>query len=613
MSLPSFPRAILRNLSFGSHALIAASLATAPASLRAQAAPQPAGWAHIRTAVLFTSDDVAKLLATTEERQATVAYFAPLRMTKVYLENASIDPSAAPALRAIADDLKARGLQVSGVLVPSSRGGPLCYNDPKDMELLEARTRVLAQVFDEIILDDWLFTTCTTAKSLEERGSQSWADYRSRLVAEQSKRHIIDVAKAVNLRVQVIIKYPNWYEGHRQNGYDVALQTPQFDGVSVGIETRQMTTQDQHIPTYSGYVFQRWIGGNAGAKWRSAWLDNFQMAGDFDEFAAEVWQAVLARAPEIIFWCAGELHPPRPDSDLFAPLAAMMPEFDRLAGMLDGPARGIPIHLPLGSVGEYNIFGYLGMAGLPMDPRSDFPADTKTAIFTQHSLRDPALADELLARVRSGREIFLTWALLQDLRRSELWQAFNVIGERGTVTSSTFRVREAQWRATPVDAARPFTFPKIQLSIWPYVRQVALVREDDDFGVLLTTPYLEGKVDVLAMPDNSHDLLVLPDPVLNALRSLFFDTLGVRLVGRGGVALYPFGDRQYVLYNMNREAAKVALRLPAGTPTLGWQERMHGSALMTGEIEKNFRGVTLKETEVALTLQPFEIVLVERP
>ena len=190
--------------------------------------------------------------------------------------------------------------------------------------------------------------------------------------------------------VQVIIKYPNWYEGHRENGYDVARQTPQFDGVSVGIETRQRATHDQHIPTYSGYVFQQWIGGNAGAKWRSAWLDNFEMQGDDDDFVAEVWQAVLSRAPEIIFWCAGELHPPEPSASNYAHLVELMPDFDRLAGMLDGPARGIPIHLPLGSVGEYNIFGYFGMIGLPMAPCTGFPTDSKAAIFTQTLAPGPA-------------------------------------------------------------------------------------------------------------------------------------------------------------------------------------------------------------------------------
>ena len=427
-------------------------LALMPISLRADAPAAGAPWAHIKTALFCTSDDVDRLLTKPEDRKATLAYFAPLRLAKIYLEEARGEPAAVATLREIAADLKARGLEVSGAVVPAGEHGPLCYNDPKDMAMLEGRVRVLAQVFDEIIVDDWLFTTCTCAKCLAGRGNDSWADYRSRLVAEQSKRHLIDVAKQVRPGARGIIKYPNWYEGHRQHGYDVARQTPQFDGVSVGIETRQRATHDQHIPIYSGFVFQQWIGGDAGAKWRSAWLDNYDMQGADNDYVAEVWQAVLARTPEIIFWCAGVLHPPAPSAANYPHLVELMPDFDRLAGMIDGPARGISIHLPLGSTGEYNVFGYLGMIGLPMAPSSTFPADAKTAIFTQHSLRDPKLATELLARVRSGKEVFLTWSLLQSLRESELGRALNVTGEGGTVASSTFRVREFLWDSKPVDA-----------------------------------------------------------------------------------------------------------------------------------------------------------------
>ena len=587
------------------------ALALSPILLRADAPAPGARWAHIKTALFCTSDDVDQLLTKPEDRKAALAYFAPLRLSKAYLENASGEPAAVATLREIATDLKARGIEVSGAVVPAGEHGPLCYNDAKDMAMLEGRVQVLAKVFDEIIVDDWLFTTCTCAKCLEGRGSDSWADYRSRLVAEQSKRHLIDAAKQVNPRVQVIIKYPNWYEGHRQHGYDVARQTPQFDGVSVGIETRQRATHDQHIPIYSGYVFQQWIGGDAGTKWRSAWLDNYDIQGADNDYVAEVWQAVLARTPEIIFWCAGGLHPPAPSASNYPHLVELMPDFDRLAGMIDGPARGIPIHLPLGSVGEYNIFGYLGMIGLPMAPRTSFPADTATAIFTQHSLRDPKLAVELLARVRSGKEVFLTWPLLQNLRDSELGRALNVIGEGGTVASATFRVRENFWDGKPVAAPRPFAFPKIELSTWPYVREVALVREDADFGVLLKTPYLEGQVDVLNLPDNSYDLLGLPEPVLNAIRRCFFEELGVRLVGPGGVALYPFGGRQYVLYNMNDEPAKVALRFPAVTPARVWKERMHDKSLTVADVEVGKGRWARREAEVGLMLQPFEIALVE--
>lgn len=583
-----------------------------PAAVLAETATGAAGWAHLRTSMFFTSPDVDALLAKPAAREATLKYFAPLRLSKVYLEDARGDAADVAVLRDVATALKRTGLEVSGAVVPADQG-PLCYNNPKDMATLERRVRVLAQVVDEIIVDDWLFTTCTCEKCVAERGRESWADYRSRLVAEQSKKHLIDVAKQVRPEVRVIIKYPNWYEGHRQHGYDVARQTPQFDGVSVGIETRQRSTHDQHIPIYSGYVFQKWIGGNAGAKWRSAWLDNYDMKGDDNDYVAQVWQAVLAQTPEILFWCAGQLSATNRNSDVYPHLVERMPEFDRVAGMLNGAGRGIAFHLPLGAVGEYNVFGHLGMIGLPIQPRTEFPTDTKAAIFSRHSLRDPKLADELVERIRAGKEVFLTWPLWQELRASEIGRMFNVIGEGESVATSSFRVREQEWDARPVEASRAFAFPRIETSTWPYVREVALIRDDADFGVLLRTPYLNGQVDVLNLPENTYDLQRLPAPVLNAIRRCFFDELGVRLIGPGGVALYPFGERQYVLYNMTDAPADVALRLAKAAPEPGWKERVHGKRLTVSTVEEGVDAGRHQETEVGLTLQSFEIALIEAP
>ncbi len=589
--------------------LTALAPALAAVALRAEPAAPPR-WAHLKTSLFFTSSDVDTLLSTPEARTKTLAYFAPLKLSKVYLEDAKGDPADVAKLREISAALKSAGLEVAGAVVPAIHG-PLCYNNAGDMTTLENRVRVLAEVFNQIIVDDWLFTTCTCDKCLAGRGDKSWADYRSELVAAQSKLHLIDAAKKVRPDCHVIIKYPNWYEGHRQHGYDVARQTPQFDGVSVGIETRQRATHDQHIPIYSGYVFQKWIGGNAGAKWRSAWLDNYGMQGDDHDYVAQVWQAVLARTPEILFWCAGQLHPPTPASDVYAHLVELMPDFDRVAGLLDGPSRGIPIHLPLGSVGEYNIFGYLGLIGLPMAPVTEFPADSKTAIFTQHSLRDPKLAAEILARIHAGKEVFVTWPLAQSLHDSELGRAFNIIGADGVASGATFRVQEHEWDAKPVDAPRVFTFPKIQTSTWPYVREVALIREDADFGVLLRTPYLEGHVDLLNLPDNSYDLQRLPAPVLNAIRRCFADELGVRLLGPGGVALYPFGEKQFVLYNMSDSAADLALRFPTDVTARTWNERVHHKQLHVTTVEETVADQKHTETDVGLTLQPFELALIE--
>ena len=361
----------------------------------------------------------------------------------------------------IAADLRSRGLRVSGAVVPAGEKGPLCYNSPADMALLEGRVRVLAQAVDEIIVDDWLFTTCTCEKCVAERGSESWADYRSRLVHEQSKKHLIDVAKQVNPMATVIIKYPNWYEGHRQHGYDVALQTPQFDGVSVGIETRQRATDEQHIPIYSGYVFQRWIGGDAGPKWRSAWLDNYGMEGDANDYLGRG----LAGGP-----CArpGDHLLVRGPAPPAGPRLRRLPVTLRADGRLRQAGRHAgrpgPRHPDPPAAGVHGRIQHLRL------PRHDRAADGAAARRSPRTPRPPSSRSTRCATRSSrrsswrgsapGREVFLSWPLLRDLRESELGRVLNVIGDRGTATSSTFRVRDAFWYSKPVTADRPFTFPR---------------------------------------------------------------------------------------------------------------------------------------------------------
>ncbi len=148
---------------------------------------------------------------------------------------------------------------------------------------------------------------------------------------------------------------------------------------------------------------------------------------------------------------------------------------------------------------------------------------------------------------------------------------------------------------------------------WPYVRDVALVREDYDFGVFLNVPYLNGTIYILNLPDNYYDLLRLPPVVLNAIRRAFVKDLGVELSGPGGVALYLFGEKQYVLYNMSDEYAQMKLRFYREVPQQGWMERVKEKSLRV-EIDNSsvgYGGPLI--TEVPVTLNPFEIAVVEAP
>jgi hypothetical protein len=547
-------------------------------------------------------------------------YFAPIKPVHVYLEGTGRGEINIPLLKNVAKKFAALGIRVSGAMVPVGERGPSTYNNRKDMAALEKRMRSLAQIFDDIILDDWLFTTAVDPKSVEERGTRSWADYRTKLILTQSKKYIIDPAKEVNPKVQVTIKYPNWYEGHRDNGYDVYYETRLFDHMAVGIETRNRMVHDQHIPIYSGYVFQKWWSSVDPKKWVGSWLDNYDMKGDSNDYIAQVWQAVLAQAPEIILWCAGQLSPTNPSSDVYPHFVRMLPEFDRVAGMIKGEPRGVPLYLPYGSTGEYNIFAYLGMAGIPITPVATFPRDSKNAIFTLHSISEGSLkpdtlfVQKLIDRLQEGKDVFMTWGLWQKLRTTEFKNTLNLLPVNGgSVTSDQFRVRDDWWRQEVITSEKPFTFPKIATTTWPYVRDIAVERDDYDYGVLFHVQYLKGNIFILNMPDNSYDLLRLPPRVLNILRRAFDDELKVELNSPGGIGMYLYGNNQYVLYNMSDETASIKLRSIQMIPKGNWRELISQENLPVSVDSTYVRFGAPVITDVPITLKPFKIAIVQAP
>ena len=174
-------------------------------------------------------------------------------------------------------------------------------------------------------------------------------------------------------------------------------------------------------------------------------------------------------------------------------------------------------------------------------------------------------------------------------------------------------MKEAWFYEHAFQADRPFTFPSIRTTTWPYVRNLALIKEDFDYSILLKMPYLKGTIYVLNMPDNSNDLLKLPVEALNTIRRAFAGELGVEYVGPGQVGFYMFGQKQYVLYNMSNKAASVSLRFTGKLPTDGWNELVHGKSLSVKHDETFTRFGGPPFTDVSYELKPFEITIVQAP
>ena len=83
-----------------------------------------------------------------------------------------------------------------------------------------------AELFDEVILDDFFFTNCKCARCIEAKGTQSWTAFRLAQMAEVSQNLVVAPAREANPDVRLIIKYPNWYAHYHYTGYNLEAAPP---------------------------------------------------------------------------------------------------------------------------------------------------------------------------------------------------------------------------------------------------------------------------------------------------------------------------------------------------------------------------------------------------
>ncbi len=169
-----------------------------------------------------------------------------------------------------------RSVRASGGIAPVRREAGLPrtfrYANPQELEMLENIVSLTAEVFDEIILDDWFFTDCRCKLCAEAKGDLSWAEYRLRKLEEAAREHTIKPAKSVNPKVKPVIGYPNWYEHYQALGYNLNVETVAFDSVYTGAETRDSKYTQQHLQEYQSYLIAGHLENTAPGKNEGAGL-----------------------------------------------------------------------------------------------------------------------------------------------------------------------------------------------------------------------------------------------------------------------------------------------------------------------------------------------------
>lgn len=174
----------------------------------------------LRISTLMTAQDVRDRLSSDKGIDEAIDWCKKTGVTHVFIESFRDGYTADKQALAHAKARFAEAdFETSGCITPTKVGKDStgwksigCYTDEPTQKRVQEIFEYAAAIFDEIMIDDFWFTDCECDQCQKARGDRSWVDYRCDLMTRLSRERILGPARAVNPKVKVIIKYPQWYD-----------------------------------------------------------------------------------------------------------------------------------------------------------------------------------------------------------------------------------------------------------------------------------------------------------------------------------------------------------------------------------------------------------------
>jgi hypothetical protein len=479
--------------------------------------------------------------------------------------------------------------------------GAICYSDsdngqfvsfvytrPADRDYVKHVSEFTARHFDEIILDDFFFANTKTPSDIAAKGDQSWTDFRVKTMNDVSRDLVVGPARAVNPKVKITIKFPNWYEHFQGNGYDLDQEPKIFDAIYAGTETRDPVETDQNLQQYEGYSIVRYFENIAPERMGGGWVDTYSIRY-LDRYSEQLWLTVFAKAKEMtLFNYLDLLREPKPgerswqsdptnvswkkilergkNKPTFATVAGdaldqAKPFIDRL-----GKPIGIASYRPPHALGEDFLHNFLGMIGIPIELYSTFPTDAQVILLTESAKSDPSVIASMKAQLEAGKTVVMTSGLLHALEGKGIEDLIELrtTGMHEPVTSFIGAFGPGSGTALG-DATKPILFPQIPFltnDAWPVIRGIA---DNNAFPILLMDQYGKGKLFVLTIPDNFTDLYEIPEATLNAIRSYIMGDFPVRIDSPAQVSLFAYDNGTFIVESFRDQPADVTILVPPGS------------------------------------------------
>ena len=556
----------------------------------------------LQLGMYFTAHAVHRLLSTEAGRREAVSLMRGNGITKAYIEvyrsGLVVDTAL---LQEVIGFLQRSNFSVAGGIatVPGNdfgvhQEGPLGWfnwQNKKTQDDLRNVMEKVAPLFDTFIVDDFLCTSDTSQESKTARDNRSWSEYRRDLLSALSESVFIAPAKQQHPNINMIIKYPQWYDRFHLFGYDVVRKTAKFDQVWVGTETRgQYSQRFGFVQPYEGFVNYRWIASLAGDKIAGAWFDH----GDCDEldFIEQAYQTVLAGAQEIILFSYDAFidghkghHLLRTDFPKLADLAQVVARHP-----VEGVTAYKPPHSDAG--GDLYIMDYIGMLGVPLIPVSTYPAEAAVIFLPTQAATDTSIYQKVQQSLTQGARIIMTTGFLSKVVQGDALA--DLAGLSAPVTVSPRKANtvlvdeEAVSLPLPLDmeAVVAATTATVLLEAQRGEQKIPFLshHQEQDIFVLNTHTFSQQDFDAVGevlLSPRQLGLLEVPRAWANAIREAFNKNVPAQLDAPVRVAFQPLGEDSYVIHNYNQDPVSVELTVE-GTAQL--------EDVFTGElIDKNDR------------------------
>lgn len=494
-----------------------------------------------------------------------------VRVDKVYLEtHRDLIVAEEATLQQARRFFESQGVQAAGGITitvnESNRFETFCYTNPEHRQKLKEVVAATARLFDEVILDDFFFTNCKCERCIQAKGERSWTRFRLDLMAEAAQTLVIEPARAANPRVELVIKYPNWYEHFQGLGFNLEVEPGLFDRLYTGTETRDAVFSNQHLQPYHGYSIFRYFenikpGANGGG-----WVDPWGST-TLDRYAEQLWLTLFAKAPEVTLFDFRSLQIPLQETHRAAwqgqgtsfdfdraverqadgtlPPAAAFPlaagaAFELADRFLDrlGNPLGVACYKPYHSTGEDFLHSYLGMVGIPIDLRPDFPAEAGTVLLTESARHDGEIVEKIRRHLLQGKKVVITSGLLRALQERGLRHIVELEVLPNKTIADQFLIG---WNRV-CKAAKPVVVPQIRYLTNDSWEEVSCLAGVTGAPLLHSARYAQGTLYVLNVPDNFGDLYALPAEALGRIREAAAGDLPVRLEAPGQVALFVYDN-----------------------------------------------------------------------